>query len=63
MFNDKHLTGIGHLEFLGANQIILTDEYAGICLMYRAVHGGEDSKRMPNPQEQKQMEIDFNEWI
>jgi hypothetical protein len=34
MFNDKHLTGIGKLEFLGANQMILTDEYAGICLMY-----------------------------
>jgi hypothetical protein len=34
MFNDKHLTGIGTLEFFGASQMILTDEYAGICLMY-----------------------------
>lgn len=49
MFNDKHLTGIGKLEFLGANQMILTDEYAGVCLMYRAVHGEEDKKNMPNP--------------
>lgn len=49
MFNDQHLTGIGKLEFLGANQIILTDEYAGLCLMYRAIHGGEDKKKMPNP--------------
>ena len=27
MFNKKHLTGIGTLQFLGANQMILTDEY------------------------------------
>ena len=30
MFNNKRLTGIGDIEFLGANQMILTDEYAGI---------------------------------
>jgi hypothetical protein len=42
MFNGKSLTGIGELEFMGANQIVLTDEFAGLCLMYRAVHGGED---------------------
>ena len=29
MFNDKHLTGIGKLQFLGANQIILNDEFGG----------------------------------
>lgn len=63
MFNDKHLTGIGKLEFLGANQIILTDEYAGICLMYQAVHGEEDKTPMPNPLEQKQFEKDFNEMM
>jgi hypothetical protein len=34
MLNDKYLTGIGKLQFLGANQMILTDEYAGLCLMY-----------------------------
>ena len=49
MFNDKHLTGIGTLQFLGANQMILTDEYAGLCLMYQAIHGEEDKKKMPNP--------------
>ena len=48
MFNEKRLTGIGRLEFLGANQMILTDEYAGLCLMYRAVHGEEDRKGMLN---------------
>jgi len=45
MFNDKRLTGIGKLEFLGANQMILTDEYAGLCVMYQAIHGEEDKKK------------------
>lgn len=63
MFNDKHLTGIGKLEFLGANQMILTDEYAGLCLMYSAIHGEEDKTNMQNPQDQKQFEKDFNELM
>lgn len=53
MFNDKHLTGIGTLQFLGANQMILTDEYAGLCLMYQAIHGEEDKKKMPNPMDEQ----------
>ena len=60
MFNDKHLTGIGKLEFLGANQMILTDEYAGICLMYQAIHGDEDEKRMPNPNDEKDFIKNFD---
>ena len=51
MFDEKHLTGIGTLKFLGANQMILTDEYAGLCLMYVAVHGEEDKINMPNPRD------------
>ena len=53
MFNNRHLTGIGKLEFLGANQMILTDEYAGICLLYQAIHGEEDKKFMPNPNDEQ----------
>ena len=60
MFNNKRLTGIGDVEFLGANQMILTDEYAGLCLMYQAIHSVEDKKNMPNPQDQTQFELDFN---
>ena len=44
MFNGKHLTGIGELEFLGANQLVLNDELAGLTLMYSAIHGEEDKK-------------------
>ena len=63
MFNGKHLTGIGELNFLGANQIILTDEFAGICLMYSAVHGEEDKKFMPNPKDEEQFLEDWKEFI
>lgn len=59
MLDKKHLTGIGLLEFMGANQIILTDEFAGLCLMYRAVHGEEDKKNMLTPQDEKIFLNDF----
>ena len=61
MLDKKRLTGIGLLEFLGANQIILTDEYAGLCLMYKAWHGEEDKKFMPNPADDPQFIEDFKE--
>ena len=60
MFNDKHLTGIGTLQFLGANQMILTDEYAGLCLMYQAIHGEEDKKKMPNPMDEQAFVENFD---
>lgn len=63
MFDEKHLTGIGTLKFLGANQIILTDEYAGLCLMYAAIHGEEDKKDMLNPKDQAQFEVDFSKMM
>jgi hypothetical protein len=63
MFDGKHLTGIGKLEFLGANQMILTDEYAGLCLMYSAIHGEEDKKNMLNPADEEQFIKDFEAMI
>lgn len=39
----NRLTGIGTLEFLGCNEIVLSEELAGYCLMYRAVHGDDDT--------------------
>ena len=61
MLSEKRLTGIGETEFLGANQMILSDEIAGICLMYGAIHGEEDKKFMPNPANEKQFIQDFND--
>lgn len=63
MFDEKHLTGIGTLKFLGANQMVLTDEYAGLCLMYQAIHGEEDKIDMLNPKDQKQFEEDFKDML
>ena len=40
---ENRLTGIGTLEFAGAKEIVLSEELAGYCLMYRAVHGNDDT--------------------
>ena len=63
MLDKQKLTGIGLLEFYGAKEILLTDEFAGICLMYKTYHGEEDKKRMPNPSDQKQFEEEFKQMI
>jgi hypothetical protein len=63
IFNNQRLTSIGTLEFLGASQMILTDEYAGLCLMYSAVHGNEDKKEMTNPADEEQMVNNFNKMF
>ena len=63
MFDKKHLTGIGKLEFLGGNQIILNNEFAGLCLMYQAIHGEEDKKFMPNPADEEQFQEDWAEML
>lgn len=60
MFNNRHLTGIGELQFLTANQILLTNEYAGLCLCYTATHGEDDKKFPINPQEEQDIIENFN---
>ena len=61
MFNNKRLTGIGTVQFLGANQLILSDEYAGLAVLYQVIHGDEDKTPLPNPVDQAQFEQDFKE--
>ncbi len=62
MLNNQRLTGIGKLEFLGANQIILTDEFAGLCLMYQAIHGEDDKKILNiNPNDEELLTNNFNQ--
>lgn len=61
MFNNTHLTGIGTLQFIGATQTVLTDEFAGVCLLYEATHGGEDKKFMPNPKDEERFLKDFKD--
>ena len=67
MLNNQKLTGIGLFQFLGCNQIILTDEFAGLTLMYSAIHGGEDKnynkdqRDLLSPIDEQQYIDDFNE--
>ena len=63
MLDKQKLTGIGLLEFYGAKEILLTDEFAGLCLMYRTYHGEEDKKKVPNPDNQEQFEQEYKEMI
>ena len=60
MLDGKRLTGIGKVEFLGANQLIINDEFAGISLNYLTIHGEEDKKNMANPMDEAKFLEDFN---
>ena len=42
ILNECKLTGIGTLNFVSANEIVLSEELSGYCLMYRAYHGNDD---------------------
>lgn len=61
MIDKKHLAGIGETQFLGANQIILNDEFAGISLMYGVINGEDDKKNMLNPNDNEAFIKEFNE--
>jgi hypothetical protein len=69
MLNNERLTGIGLFQFLGCNQIILNDEFAGLTLMYSAIHGGEDKnfnedqRDLLDPREEAQFIQQFNEMF
>ena len=59
MFNNNKFTNIGRLEFLSAQEKVLSDEYAAVCLKYLAYHGGEDKIRQPNPNDEERFLKDF----
>ena len=61
LFNNRHLSGIGELQFLGANQLLLNDEFAGLTLMYSAVHGEDDKINSPNKKDQEDINFNFDE--
>lgn len=61
IINNIRLTGIGKAEFIGASQLILNEEFAGISLMYQVYHGGEDKFNPLNPEEKEELELNFDE--
>ena len=42
ILNNSKLSGIGTLNFLSCKEIVLSQNLAGYCLMYSAVHGADD---------------------
>ena len=42
ILNGARLSGIGTLDFISCNEIVLSKELSGYCLMYSAIHGVED---------------------
>ena len=50
ILNKAKLSGIGELNFLGCNQLILDEELSGYSLSYRAIHGSDD--RLPPQKEE-----------
>lgn len=42
ILNKTKLSGIGKLNFLGCDEIVLNENLSGYCLMYSATHGNDD---------------------
>ena len=43
MFNKQKLTGIGEIQLLSADNLILNDSLMGMSLVYQTIHGIEDN--------------------
>ena len=43
MFNKTKMTGIGELQFMGANNLVLNDQLMGLTLIYQSVQSTEDT--------------------
>lgn len=43
ILNGSRLSGIGTLQFMGGNEITLSENLCGYCLIYSAVHGTDDA--------------------
>ena len=42
ILDESKLAGIGNIEFIGCNEMVLSEEIAGYCLMYRTVNAEDD---------------------
>ena len=47
LLNNTRLSGIGKLQWIGMNEIVLSEELSGYCLMYSATHGVDDIEKIP----------------
>ena len=49
LLNKSKLTGIGELNFMGCNELVLDEVLSGYTLSYRAIHGSDD--KIPGEEE------------
>ena len=45
ILNNAKLSGIGTLQFMGASQVVLDEEHAGMIVRYVATHGNDDKEK------------------
>jgi hypothetical protein len=43
LLHNTKLTGIGTFQFMGCNELVLSDELSGYSLMFAAIHGSDDN--------------------
>lgn len=51
LLDKTKITGIGQFLFAGCNELILSEDWAGYTLMYKAIHGSDD--QIPRRDEDK----------
>ena len=61
ILHHQRLTGIGETEFLGASQLAVNQEFAGVTLMYKIIHGDEDKYGQLNPANDENFEKEFDQ--
>jgi hypothetical protein len=60
MLCDDRLSGLGKLEFSSAEELLISDDFGGLSLVYRTVHGDEDKKHMLPESANEQFVEEFN---
>ena len=48
LMNQTRLSGIGTLQFMGAQEVVLNEYLGGMLIRYRATHGNEDREKVDN---------------
>lgn len=46
LMNESRLSGIGTLQFMGAQEVVLNEYLGGMLLRYRATHGNDDMEKL-----------------
>lgn len=46
LMNECRLSGIGTLQFMGAQEVVLNEYLGGMLLRYRATHGNDDMEKL-----------------